>query len=347
MKRPLLALILLILSAASFAQEKGASPRVSVLMFGDYFYNIEQRDPAKKDLNGFQFRRIFFTTDFALSESFDSRFRLEAEQTANSLTPGGKLGVMVKDAFIKWKGVFQGSDFIFGLSPTPAFDVIEGAWGYRAVEKTIMDYTGAVATRDLGVDLKGRLNEAGTANYWVKIGNNSVNAPEVNKYKRFYGQLHFIPLKNFQLQIYADYASNAGVMDSVENTTKDHGIILSSLFMNFMERDKYSFGTEFFLRSDRNSFRKNALSPLETVNGLGVSIWGWVTLTDLIRLIARYDIFDPNIDRGNNNSNLLIGGVDFHINKNVSIIPNIESAFFQGQSKKDLVGRITFSYQYQ
>ncbi|MGE5350538.1 MAG: hypothetical protein ACM3P0_00540, partial [Acidobacteriota bacterium] len=114
MKRTVLVLMLLLLPAIAFAQEKNTPPRVSALMFGDYFYNIEQRDATKKDLNGFQLRRVFFTTDFTLSESFDSRFRLEAEQTANSLTPGGKLGVMLKDAFIKWKGIFQGSDFLFG-----------------------------------------------------------------------------------------------------------------------------------------------------------------------------------------------------------------------------------------
>lgn len=347
MKKSVLLSLLLFLSVSTFAQEKSASPKVSVLMFGDYYYNIEQRDAAKKDLNGFQLRRIFFTTDFALSESFDTRFRLESEQTANSLTPGGKLGVMVKDAFIKWKGIFKGSDFIFGLSPTPAFDVIEGAWGYRAVEKTIMDYNGVLSTRDLGVDLKGRLNEEGTVNYWVKIGNNSVNAPEANKYKRFYGQLHLVPLKNFQLAIYGDYASNSGIRDSVENVTKNHGIVLGDLFLNYMERDKYSLGTEFFYRSERNSFRPNASSPLQSANGMGISVFGWVTVTDLIRLIARYDTFDPNVDKGGNSSSLLIGGVDFHINKNVSIIPNIESAFYQGQSKKDVVGRITFSYQYQ
>lgn len=347
MKKSVLLLVLLLISAQSFAQEKSTSPKVSVLMFGDYFYNIEQTDVKKKDLNGFQLRRVFLTADFALTETFDTRFRLESEQTANSLTPGGKLGVMLKDAFIKWKGIFQGSDFIFGLSPTPAFDVIEGAWGYRAVEKTIMDYTGVLSTRDIGVDLKGRLNNEGTVNYWVKIGNNSVNAPESNKYKRFYGQLHFVPFQNFQLALYGDYASNAGIRDSVENVTKNHGIVLGNLFLNYGQKDMYSVGTEFFYRSERNGFKANATSPLQSVNAVGVSVFGWVALTDLIRLVARYDTFDPNTDRDGNNTNLLIGGVDFHISKNVSIIPNIESAFYQGQSKKDVVGRVTFSYQYQ
>ena len=51
---------------------------------------------------------------------------------------------MVKDAWLKWKNIFSGSDLIFGISPTPAFDVSEGAWGHRYLEKTIMDLDGIV-----------------------------------------------------------------------------------------------------------------------------------------------------------------------------------------------------------
>lgn len=346
MKKSFLLLTLLFLTAVAFAQEKSAPPRISGLMFGDYFYNIEQRDTAKKDLNGFQFRRIFFTADFTLSGSFDSRFRLEAEQTSNSLTPGGRLGVMVKDAYLRWKDIFQGSDFLFGLSPTPAFDVIEGAWGYRSLEKTIMDYTGAVATRDLGVDLKGKLNEEGSLRYWVKIGNNSVNSPEINKYKRFYGSLNFIPVANFQVQIYADYASYPQKYDPFNREFRGNSAFLGSLFLNFMERDKYSFGLEYYYRTQQNNFSANARSGLQNQNGYGVSVFGWVTVTDLIRLIARFDTSDPNTDRGSNRLNLMLGAVDFHIDKSVSIIPNIEAFTYEGTDAKDLIARVTFSYQF-
>ncbi len=133
-----------------------AQPKISGLAYGDYFYNAAVSDSTKANLNGFQFRRIYITADFAVSETFDSRFRLETDQSINSNTPGGKLGVMVKDAWLKWKNVFSGSDLIFGISPTPAFDISEAAWGYRSLEKTIMDLRGVVPSRDFGVDLKER-----------------------------------------------------------------------------------------------------------------------------------------------------------------------------------------------
>ena len=147
--------VILFFAGFSFAQD--SSPKFSGLMFGDYFYNAGSHDSNLKDLNGFQLRRIYLNTDYTISENFMTRFRFEADQTAASNTAGGKLGVMVKDAWLGWKNIFTGSDLIFGLSPTPAFDVSEGAWGHRYLEKTIMDLNGAVPSRDLGIDLKGNL----------------------------------------------------------------------------------------------------------------------------------------------------------------------------------------------
>ncbi len=116
-----------------------SSPKFSGLMFGDYFYNTSAHNLSQKDLNGFQFRRIYITTDYTISDNFNTRFRLESDQSNNSLTPGGKLGVMIKDAWLQWKNIFKGSNLIVGISPTPAFDVSEGAWSHRYVEKTILD----------------------------------------------------------------------------------------------------------------------------------------------------------------------------------------------------------------
>lgn len=67
-------------------------------MFGDYFYNVARdtgissfsnlATPGKRDLHVFQFRRIYFTYDYEISEIFSTRFRLEAEMKyKTSVTP--------------------------------------------------------------------------------------------------------------------------------------------------------------------------------------------------------------------------------------------------------------------
>ncbi|MGE5682270.1 MAG: hypothetical protein ACM34K_15490 [Bacillota bacterium] len=327
------------------AQEK-IPVKLSGLMFGDYFYNIEQRDSTKKDLNGFQFRRIYLTTDFGISESFDVRFRLEADQTAASNTSGGRIGVMVKDAYLRWKNIFKGSDLIFGLSPAPWIDIADQVWGYRSLEKTIMDFNGIVPSRDLGVDLRGAINEQSTVKYWVKVGNNSANAPEVNKYKRFYGAIQLLPINNFQLVLYGDYSPFAPRLDRFDRKTKANDAAVGAVILNFLEKERYSFAVESFYRMQQNNFSSDSLSALKDQTGFGLSVYGWFALSDIIRLVARFDSFDPNTDRDKDKSELIVGGVDFRVDKSVSIIPNIESVSYQGSDKKDLIGRVTFSFQF-
>lgn len=349
----ILSFMVLALISFAFGQDK-TSPKFSGVMYGDAFYNVQQKDTSKKDINGFQLRRIYFTSDFAVSENFDVRFRLEADQSSNSLTSGGKIGVMVKDAYLKWKNIFKGSDMLFGVSPTPAFDVSEGLWGYRSVEKTIMDLNGIVGSRDLGVDLKGKLTGDGFAKYWIKIGNNSGNAPESNKYKRYYGLLQVTPIKNLNLTVYGDFASASKIKNSYSLDMVDHGSVVFAGMLNYSVKDKYSFSVETFIRSQQNGLKNTVSKSYDSKGAFGLSLFAWASITDQIRILARFDNFDPNSssDYTDDQTSLILAGIDFKLDKNVSIIPNIEVFNFQknalssGKEAKDIIARATFSYNF-
>ena len=356
MKRFFLLLTLIVsFAAVSFAQDVTDKVKISGLMFGDYFYNINNVDGSQINMNGFQFRRIYFTTDYAVADDFDARFRLESDQSANSNTAGGKLGVMVKDAYLKWKGVFSGSDMIFGLSPTPAFDISETAWGYRSLEKTIMDYNGIVSSRDLGIDLKGRITDNATVNYWVKIGNNNSNAPENNKYKRYYALLQFKPIEGFQATIYGDYAAQAVLKDTSAKTLKENNAFVGAIFLNYQQKNDFAIGIEGFTRTMQNNYYPAKRTPLADQNSTGLSFWAWASLSEKFRLVARYDNYDPNTDLSNVATSLFIAGIDFKVAKNVSIIPNIEistpqsAAYKNTNGSKDssnFTGRVTFAFTF-
>ncbi len=131
-------------------------------MFGDYFYNILRDSTIDnlnntglsgiQDLQGFDFRRIYFNYDYTISKQFSTRFRLES-QTLVAVNNTLFL-TYIKDAYLNWKNIFEGSNFIFGIQPTPAFKVAESYWGYRSLERTIMDLRRIVSSRDLGASLK-------------------------------------------------------------------------------------------------------------------------------------------------------------------------------------------------
>jgi len=332
------------------SQEKQASGAIgpvkfSGLMFGDAYYNADQINPEKKDQNGWQFRRIYFTADYTINADFSSRFRLEADQSAN--TSNGKIGVFVKDAWLKWKNIYSGADLIAGISPTPAFEVSESAWGYRSLEKTILDYFGIVSSRDLGLALKGKFDEKGMASYWVKVGNNSGNAPESNKYKRYYAQVQFKPAAGFQATLYGDFASNKQKADSVTGEMKDNNAFVFAGFANYEHENTFSAGVEAFMKSQQNNYA-NAGGELASQSGIGLSFWAWAGLTENIKLVARYDMYDPNSDADakDDQEALIIGAVDFAVAPTVHVMPGVEMHTLEGQDNDDLVPRVTFFWEF-
>ncbi|PKL82051.1 MAG: hypothetical protein CVV24_12085 [Ignavibacteriae bacterium HGW-Ignavibacteriae-3] len=352
MKKVLLSFsILLLLTAFAYAQDLKDKVKLSGLMYSDFFYNIDNSDAAKKDLNGFQFRRIYFTADFAIADNFDARFRTDTDGGTNSNTPGGKFGVMVKDAYVKWKGLFSGSDLVLGISPTPAFDVSEAAWGYRSLEKTILDLDGIVSSRDFGVDLKGKLMGDGTVNYWLKVANNSGNGPESDKYKRYYSMLHFKLTDGLQATVYADYASKANKLDSFDKQSKSNNQFVGSFFLGYKQKENFSIGLEAFTRSIQNNFAKSSTSALQNQSSLGFSLWGWASLSEDFRLIGRFDNYDPNQDLDNDGKSFFMAGLDYRPGRNFSVIPNFQYVSYQandaqGIPKSDLVARVTFTFTF-
>jgi hypothetical protein len=354
-KLTLLFALLLVFAGLITAQEKNL-PTFSGLMFGDYFYDAKANNGANNDLNGFQFRRIYITTDYAVDANFSARFRLESDQSSNSNTAGGKLGVMVKDAWLKWGNIFSGSDLIFGLSPTPAFDVSEAAWGHRYLEKTIMDLNGIVSSRDLGIDLKGKFDDGGTVKYWLKIGNNSSNGPETDKYKRFYGLLEFDPSANLLFTVYGDYASAAKIYDKVTYNYDANGAFVGAIFLNYREKGSFSIGAEGFIKSQANNYAATTTSALATQSGNGISFWAYANLTETIQIVGRYDGYDPNTANSNAASiadakSLILLGLQFSPSKHTDITPNIEITHYQapptaGGYSQDVVPRITFNWEF-
>ena len=389
MDRFLRFVVLFFISFQGLALAQGNSDqpkdRFSGLMFGDFFYNVARdssflgsRAPQKtalsgtKDQQGFQFRRIYFTWDHDISSQFTTRFRMEADQTA--LTTGtsspvltstgtanvgsyqGKITVFVKDAFLRWKNLFEGSDLIFGIQPTTAYDISETWWGYRSLEKTIQDLHSIIPSRDMGIALRGKITGDGMFNYWAMIANGDGNSPVSSKFKRYSLNLQVKPDNNWQATINGDYRAQASVNDptstSVPEATESHDILTGSVFVGYKENNKYSFGVEGFLQSTMHDIADSANLPAKKGRStMGISVWGSVNLQDDIALVARYDYFDPNSDSyfKGDSRNYIIGGLDWKPDKNVSIMPNVQIETLEslpsGHSfDTSVTGRLTFYY---
>jgi hypothetical protein len=170
-------------------------------MVGEYYSVLDHNNKDLKGMNGFWFRRIYFTFDSILTDNISMRLRFEM----NSESFGSdKLGAFVKDAYLSAK--LGGQSLKAGIQSTPTFGFLfEDIWGYRALEKTPLDLFKFASSRDFGIGLSGDLDSKGIVSYSLLFGNGSSNKGEANKGKRLYGALAFKPAPGFTLSVYGDY----------------------------------------------------------------------------------------------------------------------------------------------
>lgn len=285
-------------------------------MFGDYYYvasgSLEER-------NGFQFRRIYFTTDLKWNDRYSGRFRLEAADAG--FGSNEKMTPVVKDAWLRYQR--SGHTLVMGLSPTPSWDFSEGVWGYRSVEKTLMDLNGLGASRDTGLRFTTRLGEKVALD--LMVGNGNSNKAEGDNGKKAYSRLHFRATPEAGLILYADWENRPGDRD---RTT----------FEGFAYRSnkKAAIGIEgvYQRRNGPTAINVIALSVLARVKTN--SNWG---------AYGRVDFSDPNNDRDDDRTFLFIGGVDFEPTPGVHVMPNLLLRTFEDPSiDADLIPRVTLHY---
>jgi len=321
-------LVSVLMSSLSFA----GTSKIKGYMFGDYFYNVANNDVSEENYNGFQFRRIYFTFENNLNDDIKVRFRLEAE--TGKTTSSSLISPFVKDAYLQWANLVPYHKVLIGLSSPPTFTLSEGIWGYRSVEKTIIDFRKARASREMGVGLTGSLDMNGKYNHHFMVGNGEGHkGAEEDKYKLFMYSIWVVPLNGLTLQVYADY----------QRTTMNSVKVNDMLYKGFIayEQPGFTIGAE--------GFQQSVTDDVIDSKNMGVSLFGSVIPVPgkTFKVFGRFDHWDPDTDIDNNEETLLIGGLDFISAGNVHIMPNVVVRSYAEDGKdSDITARITFFYKW-
>ncbi len=135
--------------------------------------------------NAFDIRRAYLGYDYTINDKFSATVLLayEGDQDVN-----GNKTVFLKNAYFTWKNIFKGSNLMLGQQPTCSFATpyqTEALYGYRSMDKTIMDMRKIDGSTDMAIGLGGSIWKAkadsgkmGTMiGYMVQVGNNSGNSP--------------------------------------------------------------------------------------------------------------------------------------------------------------------------
>lgn len=279
--------------------------RVGGLMFGDVYHVASHHTDEGDGATGAVLRRGYLTFDADFSKSWYGRLRFELNQAGAFETYTFEAGF--KDAHLGWKLGRQ--RLVFGLSPTPTFDLIESVWGLRYLARTPMDLQG-VASRDTGVAAQGPVNDSGTLSYRAMAGAGLEFGNESGDGRKWMGALTWKPSPPWSFDVYLDYEKLRGPTD--RSTVQ--------LFVGY-RTDNVRWGAQY-----SNQYRQEdprlELASAFVVHSLGKS-------TSLVGRIDR--IMEPS-PKGDNISYIpfdptaratfFLGGLEFRATPHLRITPN-------------------------
>lgn len=357
---------------------KAGSPNSGKLwgyMFGDYYVKAQadslnrgsssQYSGIPKNRNAFQIRRLYLGYNYNITKKFAAEVLLEAAP-GEGLTDN-KLAFYIKLANLRIKDLWKGTDLVLGQVSTPGFAMSsEPIWGYRSIEKTIIDIRGT-PSYDLGASLQGKFDpKKGNFGYDLMVGNGTGAKPEGDNYKWLYGDVwgKFLD-KKLYVNLYMDYNGMSPVAGMKHSRSMIKGFVAYTV-------PSFTFGVEAYSNHLRNDDQATEISSgtvdVLSVNATGFSIFTHGTIVkDKLNFFARTDFFNPNNQIDNNKYNKYVGntggyndpstkenfitaGLDFTPVKNVHLMPNIwinhytHQGFATKYNASDVVARLTFYF---
>lgn len=264
--------------------------------------------------NAFQLRRVRMGFKRTLTENLAMDFRLEAGMPdfLSNLTGGSATAVpFVKDAHMTW--TTGDVNMRFGLQGNPLFTNPESFWGYRSVEKTVLDLQRIEPSRDLGVSVNGSFDQF---RFSLLAGNGNGDKSESYKGKEIFLTAGFVPSPGFLVE--------AGMAYEAEAEEQTH-----TTFTGFLGYQ----GAVFHGGVQYTAYTQDLPEGEDDLDINSLSVFGAVPLSPKVEVLARYDMVDENPAADGIQyfrmadyapTNTIIAGVAYTPAANFQIIPNVE-----------------------
>lgn len=317
--------------------------KVFGLVFGDYYYKLggashtfsdAQYASESNNANAFDIRRLYLGYSYNFSSKVSAKVLLAHE---GNVLPDGNRGVYLKVARVQIHNIIPNGNLVVGQTSTPTFAMFtEKIWAYRSIEKTLLDMRGLGGGVDLGIQMNGNFNKAGTVGYIVMIGNGTGARFENNKFKKMYGEVHARLLnRKLLLEGYADYQGG-------NNHT---GVTTLKGFIGY-QVSTFTAGL-----SVVKQWRKNAIIQGVDSNPAGFSLFvHGVFIKNKLSGFIRYDLYNPD-QFSSYDENFEVAGLDYQPYPHIHFMPNVWVNGYAAKANSptqnaDVVGRITFYFTF-
>jgi len=310
----------------------------SGLMYAFWSYDLRTANPDgdTESRNRFDLSRAFLNFEPQMGKFISARitpdvFRINAPGTSAD----GSLGLRLFFAYVRFAEVAPGVAVVAGLQPNPlnAFD--DSVWQYRVLGTSIHNVMTGAPTTDLGVGVNGK-HFGGLLEYHLLLSNGEGGfGHEPNKFKTGTGRITLAPFaegdgwsKGLRLTAMGNY----GIQGLGRDVDGNESHLSRGQVMGFLSFE-HQIGT--LALGVGPTWDSGPSGGVETQDGLLVTTFGFVNLPLDLRLLARFDYYNPDLEEPDprlpptGSRTRVIGGLAYRLSDMVQFIANYQRLGFE------------------
>jgi hypothetical protein len=333
--RPILVLILafaLLGTSCALAADTKVGGRIYAFHITDLTDNGNGKGFHKFDLS-----RVYVTVKSKLSKEVSVRITVDVDKM-----DGSSREIYLKYAYLDWNvsKVIPYSTVRFGLQQTGWIDYMNKVWGRRYVAKTLLDEYKALSSADYGISHLVKFPQGYGHGAIQVLQGPGYKGKEENRYKDISAFVFVRPL----LQIPDLAASMVGGyyykgFSDEPDISSDNKKDRVAAMVNLAYRGIVRISGEYFTSWDR-------IDPGDTedVKKDGFSVFGDIKfpmaespILKKIALVGRYDLYDEDKDKKDNEKEYIIAGVEYEVVEGFSIMPNFQREKEASEDAEDML----------
>ncbi len=285
----------------------------------------------------FSVDRGYFTLKPALSENISARFTLDFFSSDKDADANGA-GIKMKYAYLDFKNFMPLPKATLSVGLTKNYFGYIYSWKYETIEKDPADLWKFASSTDYGIVFSGQVPSA-KLSYNLGLYNGEgykKSGDKVNNEYAYLANVRFKPVDMLEL-------GGSFSMNSKNNPNDDMG----------EENPEHEAHTAF---AGMAKFNMNGITILgqflgktvdtdnndadEDVSSQAISVLGMYNLKDAadinMDIVGRYDMYDPNTDNDDDGKNLMLFGLNYHIQKNVQVQANYQITSHEDDTLEDI-----------
>ncbi len=269
------------------AAPEAQSTTVGGTAFIDFTHIRQKNDGAKASASGtgLDLKRGYLIVD----HKFDDVWSADLTTDFNFVSNDSETQLFVKKLYLQ-AALSDAVTLRAGSADMPWLGFVDGLWGYRYVENTLVDRLKFGNTADWGLHALGKLGPDGRLSYAVSAVNGSgFRNPTRSERIDWEGRLAFTPIDGMTLAggFYSGYLGKdvAGTATPVQHAARRWNALAAYVSSTFR------VGAEYFRAKNWNQV---TAVPEDTSDGY--SVWGAYSLRPNLAAFARFDSAKPKKD---------------------------------------------------